>query len=188
MLRDPSSPTAFAIRRATPVDARRLSAFAATAFREAFAAQNAPEDMERYVGGAFGPERQATEIADAGADVLLVEPAGAAADAPLLGYAHLVSGPAPACVAGAAPLELKRFYVASAAHGRGVAPALMTATLDAARARSARTLWLGVWERNARAIAFYRKHSFERVGEQRFVLGSDVQTDWVMARALDAPL
>lgn len=187
MLRDASFPTPFAIRRATPVDARRLSAFAATAFREAFAAQNTPEDMERYVAGAFGPERQAMEIADAGADVLLVEPAGAAADAPLLGYAHLVSRPAPACVPGTGPLELKRFYVASAVHGRGVAQALMAATLDAARARGAATLWLGVWEHNVRAIAFYRRQAFERVGEQRVVLGSDVQTDWVMARPLDAP-
>jgi len=45
-------------------------------------------------------------------------------------------------------------------------------------------LWLGVWERNARAIAFYRKQGFEVVGEQEFMLGADRQRDLVMARRL----
>ena len=68
--------------------------------------------------------------------------------------------------------------------GRGVAHALMGAALDAARARGAKTLWLGVWERNQRAVAFYGKYGFSRVGEHTFVLGSDAQTDWLLARPL----
>ena len=86
---------------------------------------------------------------------------------------------------GPAPLELKRLYVAAAWHGRGVAQALMDAALMAARTCGARTLWLGVWERNPRAAAFYAKHGFRRVGEHTFVLGEDVQTDWLLARPLD---
>lgn len=174
-------------RRATADDAARLAAFGATAFREAFAAQNTAADMAAYLAKAFGPDIQRAEIADPGGTVLLAEAAtGEAAPALPLAYSHLVAGATPACVTGPAPCELKRFYVASAAHGRGLAQRLMTATLDAARERGARTLWLGVWEHNARAIAFYRKCGFERAGEQRFVLGSDVQTDWIMARGIDA--
>ena len=85
---------------------------------------------------------------------------------------------------GPAPIELKRIYVAKAWQGRRVAQALMDASLDAARARGARTLWLGVWERNPRALAFYEKYGFTRVGEQTFVLGNDEQTDWLFARVL----
>jgi RimJ/RimL family protein N-acetyltransferase len=59
------------------------------------------------------------------------------------------------------------------------------ALLDAARARGAKTLWLGVWERNPRAVAFYEKYGFTRVGEHSFTLGSDVQTDWLFARPLE---
>lgn len=178
-------PNGIVVRRGTAADAARLSEFAAAAFRDAFAAQNTAEDMASYVAGAFSTERQAAEIADPSSDVLLVEPAGTTETNALLGYAHLALTSAPACVTGDAPIELKRFYVASAAHGRGVARELMRATLQAARSRGARTLWLGVWEHNARAIAFYGKHAFRRVGEQSFVLGADVQTDWVMALALD---
>ena len=95
---------------------------------------------------------------------------------------------APAAVQGPAPLELKRLYVARAWHGQGVAQALMDAVLDAARASGARTLWLGVWERNPRAAAFYAKYGFTRVGEHTFVLGADAQTDWLLARPVgDAP-
>jgi ribosomal protein S18 acetylase RimI-like enzyme len=96
----------------------------------------------------------------------------------------LLAGTPPAAVGGPAPLELKRLYVARAWHGRGVAQALMNAALDAARARSAGTLWLGVWERNPRAVRFYEKYGFARVGEHTFVLGADAQTDWILARPL----
>jgi ribosomal protein S18 acetylase RimI-like enzyme len=82
------------------------------------------------------------------------------------------------------PLELWRFYVDQVHHGRGVAQQLMAAVIDAARARGAGTLWLGVWEHNAKAQAFYRKFDFVVVGAHTFVLGSDVQTDRVMARSV----
>ena len=92
--------------------------------------------------------------------------------------------PVPEAVRGTAPLELKRLYVARAWHGRRVAQALMDAAIDAAHARGAQTLWLGVWERNPRAVAFYTKYGFARVGEHTFVLGGDPQTDWLLARPI----
>jgi len=176
------------IRPATIDDATRLSLFAAAAFRDAFERDNTPEDMARYVAEAFTPERQAAEIADRDGVVLLAESVAASGEgAPeLLGYAHLVSGHAPASVIGQSPIELSRFYVSRALHGQGVAQMLMDATLDVARARCATVVWLGFWERNARAVAFYRKYGFERVGEQVFMLGTDRQNDWVLARALRA--
>jgi ribosomal protein S18 acetylase RimI-like enzyme len=182
------------VRPATVADAPRLSQLGATTFRETFAAENTPEDMAHYLAESFTPERQAAEITDPAGAVLLAERRGTrgdaddAEDAELVGYAHLVSGPAPAAVQGPAPLELKRLYVARAWHGRGVAQALMDAALDVARTRGAQTVWLGVWERNPRAVAFYAKYGFARVGEHSFVLGADRQTDWVLARPLgDAP-
>ena len=172
------------IRPATIADAPRLSRLGAATFRETFEGENTPEDMARYVAEAFTPERQAAEIADPAGTVLVAERGGTSGDDELVGYAHLASGPAPAAVRGPAPLELKRLYVARAWHGQGVAQALMDAALDAARARGAGTLWLGVWERNARAAAFYAKYDFTRVGEHTFVLGADAQVDWLLARPL----
>jgi len=101
-----------------------------------------------------------------------------------VGYAQLRSVRPPPCVDPAKAIELWRFYVASAWHGRGVSQELMAAVVQAARDAGGETLWLGVWERNPRAQAFYKKSGFVDVGTQTFLLGSDEQNDRVMALAL----
>jgi len=179
---DPDTDRSMNIRPANVSDAGALSQLAASTFVETFGRENTVEDMARYVAEAFTTEQQAAEIADPGGVVLVAEHFSDSGDAELLGYAHLVSGDVPASVRGTAPIELKRLYVARAWHGRGVAQLLMHAAIEAARARGAQTLWLGVWERNPRAVAFYAKHGFVRVGEHTFVLGGDAQTDWLFAR------
>lgn len=172
------------IRPATPADARPLSELGATTLRDAFGSMNDPDDMDRYIADAFTPTRQAAEIADPAGLVLLAEHTPTTGGAELIGYAQLVAGAPPPAIAGPAPMELKRFYVMRAWHGRGVAQLLMNSALDEARARGAITLWLGVWERNPRAIAFYTKYGFRRAGERIRRLGSDAQTDWLLARSL----
>jgi ribosomal protein S18 acetylase RimI-like enzyme len=81
-------------------------------------------------------------------------------------------------------IELVRLYVDQAWQGAGIGRALLSAAFDAARAMGGQALWLGVWERNERAIAFYRRHGFERVGEHTFTLGTDRQLDHVMVRRI----
>ena len=149
-----------------------LSLFGATTFRDTFERENTSQDMERYLAEAFTPDQQAAEIADSAGAVLLAEHIGESGDVELVGYAHLVPGDAPGRPCGGLPhWNFKRLYVARAWHGRRVAQGLMDAAIDAARARGAQTLWLGVWERNPRAVAFYARYGFARVGEHTFVLG-----------------
>lgn len=175
------------LRVATAADAERLSRFAAETFHDTFAPDNRPEDMAVYLATSFSPERQRAEIETPGSTIVLaeVEPAvsGTAADTmnrELVGYVRITDEAPPPCVTGDAPLYLERLYVSRAWHGRGVAQQLMNRTLELVRARGGRTLWLGVWERNPRAIAFYRKYGFTPVGHTTFVLGTDRQTDVVM--------
>jgi ribosomal protein S18 acetylase RimI-like enzyme len=175
------------IRRAHATDAARLSEFAERIFRETFEAANSPEDMAAYLAEAFGVDRQRAEIAEPSAIVLLaedIETSDAVTPLVLAAYSHLTPGEAPECVQGSAPVELKRFYVDRAWQGAGLAQMLMRATVDAALESGARTIWLGVWEHNPRAIAFYRKFSFVEVGAHDFMLGRDRQTDIIMARSL----
>jgi ribosomal protein S18 acetylase RimI-like enzyme len=166
------------VRRADPSDAPWLAALAERTFRETYAAHNTPEDMEHYVAGHFGPDRQANELRDPATTTLIAEANGQPA-----GYVQLGCGPAPVSVSGPDPMEVVRFYVDRPWHGRGVAQELMAAAAAAARAAGARTLWLGVWERNDRAIAFYRKCGFHDAGTQVFVLGRDRQRDLVLERS-----
>jgi diamine N-acetyltransferase len=171
------------IRAARPSDAAALSAFAESIFRDTFRDSNTAADMDAYCASAFGLEIQTREIIDAHTKTLLVED-----DASLIAYAQLHSGSAPASLTAARPIELKRFYVARPHQGSEVAPTLMAAVVNAATDDAFDVVWLGVWEHNARAIAFYRKHGFDVVGDQTFFVGSDRQRDLVMAKPIAAAM
>ena len=88
---------------------------------------------------------------------------------------------------GFAPVELERFYVDRQFHGIGVAQTLMQACLDRARQSGHGTVYLGVWENNHRAIAFYRKCGFGVVGSHVFQMGDEAQNDLLMERRLQEP-
>lgn len=167
------------IRRGEARDAAVLADLARTTFYDAFAATNDAADMALHLQRAYGVSQQTAELLDSGITTLLVEQHEAA-----IGYAQIRGDHVPACVTGTAPLELWRFYVHRDWHGRGVAQALMDRVKAEARARGARTLWLGVWERNDRARAFYAKCGFADAGEHIFLFGTDPQTDRVMTMAL----
>lgn len=168
------------IRIATEADAAFLASFAARLFSETFAKDNTPEDMSFFLASTFTEQKQREELADPRGVTLFIDVDGETA-----GYAQLRGNHVPDCIASMpAPMELARFYVDRPWQGRGVAQALMTAVDDAAIARGARSLWLGVWEHNARAQAFYRKFGFVPVGSHVFLLGRDEQTDVLMARPL----
>jgi GNAT superfamily N-acetyltransferase len=174
-------PLGVSIRRATVLDAPSLSAFARRVFHDTFAADNRPEDMAVYLAQAFSPAKQQAELEEARRVCLLME-----ADGVLIGYASLLDRASHTAVAAAHPVELERFYVDGAWHGRGVAAPLMAAVREVAAGWGGDALWLGVWERNPKAIRFYEKQGFERIGAQTFRLGSDEQLDAVMSTALTA--
>ena len=172
------------IRRATRADHGLLAELGRQTFSDSFAADNTPENMAAYLAEAFSPARQAAELAEPGTSFLIAETQEAGGSGQPVGYARLKAGPAPACITGRRPLEIARFYAATAWIGQGVGPALMQACLAEAARHGCDCLWLDVWEQNPRAIAFYRKWGFAVVGEQTFQLGDDLQHDLLMQRPI----
>jgi ribosomal protein S18 acetylase RimI-like enzyme len=175
-----SQAAAVHIRRATAADAEALAEIGARTFYETFAADNTPEDMRLFLTSTWSPELQRAEILDEGLDTLLACDARGA----LVAFAQVRVAKPPAGIVVRAPVELKRFYVDKPWHGTGLARTLMEAAEQAARARGGREFWLGVFQRNERALAFYRKCGFREVGTQIFVVGTDPQKDYVMLRDL----
>lgn len=170
----------FSIRQAVPSDASALATFAAAAFAGTFAVDNTPEDMAAYLAEAFGESQQRAELTDPVCTVLLAEGGDE-----LMGYAMLRDGASPAGGSGIAAgraMEIARLYAGGRWIGTGVGAALMQRCLELAVSRGREWVWLGVWERNARAIAFYARWGFTDVGSQHFQLGADRQTDRIMAR------
>lgn len=175
-------PHEFTLRLATPADAGPLARAAAEFFTDTFGAANRREDLVAYLSTAFSEERQRRELEDSSNRVLLaIDEAGE-----LSGYVQLRFGARPASAIlpnGSATrgVEIARLYAGRQWHGRGLGARLMDASLSAARQWGADMVWLGVWEHNPRAIAFYKKHGFRVIGEQWFMLGTDRQRDLVMA-------
>ncbi len=99
----------------------------------------------------------------------------------MIGFSQLRPPHAHASVVAARPAELNRLYVVAEWHGRGVARELMQDALDTAAREGCDVLWLGVWEHNPKAMAFYRKFGLEIVGTHAFMLGQDRQRDLVMS-------
>ncbi|HEX3128477.1 MAG TPA: GNAT family N-acetyltransferase [Thermoanaerobaculia bacterium] len=170
------------IRRATPADAEPLSRLAARIFTETFAADTAPDDLAAFLAKAYGVRQQSEEISNPDVVTLVAE-----ALEGLVAYAQVYrGGREPDCVQVEEPVELWRFYVQKDWHGGGIAHRLMAAVMDAARELGGRHLWLSVWERNPRAIAFYGKYGFRDVGAVDFWVGADCQTDRILVAQVPA--
>ena len=167
------------IRKAADSDAQTLTDLGRTTFVETFAKDNTPEDIQLYVAQTFAPDKQLREIHDGNRIIEIAWIENRAA-----GFFHLLKGNPDPSVKGPKPIEILRLYVDSRWHGKGVGAALMDKAINAARDGGFETLWLGVWEQNSRATSFYKKYGFNVVGDHIFRLGTDDQTDLIMARSL----
>ena len=177
---EPPSADPISLRLASPDDASALARAAATFFEQTFAAANRPENMKDYLAHAFSEERQRAELRDPNQRVWVTVDARGE----IVGYAHVRLGATSRHVVARHPVEIARVYADQRLHGKGLGAALMRACIDFALDCGADVVWLGVWERNPRAIAFYAKHGFRTVGDQEFLLGTDRQRDLVLARYL----
>lgn len=167
------------IRYATNADVDLLAELGAKTFRETFEADNTPENLAAYLESAFNRKVVAAELADPASYFLIAQ----SGNTPV-GYAKLRTGDVPDEIGDPNAIELQRIYVLRDWLGHKVGAALMQASLNEAVAKGHKTIWLGVWERNPRAIAFYQRWRFEQVGTHIFEVGDDPQTDWVMRRSL----
>jgi GNAT superfamily N-acetyltransferase len=163
------------IRRAEASDAAALTAFARLTFVETYAGLNSPADTDQHLDEFYHEDRQRQELTDPCMHTLL-----AYAQTELVGFAQLEQVPVPECVEAERAVGLKRYYVKSSWHGKGIAGPLLLAVVDAARSMGASHLWLTVWNRNPRAIAYYSKVGFQRVGSNTFMVGADPQDDSIM--------
>ena len=167
------------LRRAGAEDVAALTELSRRTFIDTYAAHNRPEHLEDYLRQSLTVEQWRAELSAPGSVVLLAE-----TDSRLAGYAQVRQGFVPDCVHTPVPVELARIYVARECQGGGIGDALMAAALDEAAIKGGTGLWLGVWQKNERAIGFYRRWKFETVGTQFFPMGPDLQEDWVMLREL----
>ncbi|MDQ0692582.1 GNAT family N-acetyltransferase [Arthrobacter sp. W4I7] len=172
------------IRTATTDDAGALAALAAVTFPLACPPSASPQDIAAHLASTLSDRHFQAYLADPDVTVLVIDAEGG-----LRGYSLLVNRPAtdPDVVSALEFLpsvELSKCYVHPGHHGLGAAAELMNASLAAAAGSGGKGVWLGVNSQNARAIRFYEKSGFRKVGTKSFRLGSTVEHDFVLERAV----
>jgi len=170
---------AISIRTATIADAAMISALSKETFYAAFHAQNTKADMDMFLAQSFAVADTEHELSD-GNHVFYLAYDGEV----LMGYAVLRAGKPFLTYSSDEVIEISRLYLLPEFKGKGVGKLLMEQCLATAKQQHKKVIWLGVWEHNPHAIAFYQSFGFEKCGEHDFVLGTDVQTDWLMLKQL----
>lgn len=169
------------IRQSTIKDAEMLADLSYKTFWDAFHEHpaNAPDDLADYMAQAFSFEQIKSEIADDNAIFLIAE-----IESQPTGYAKLNVGSYEEPIKAEKPIELSRLYSHQKFLGKGVGAKLMEECFAVAKVLNCDAMWLGVWEFNPRAQAFYKKCGFYEVGKHVFQLGKDAQTDLLMQKDL----
>ncbi|OOG68607.1 GNAT family N-acetyltransferase [Algoriphagus sp. A40] len=170
-----NKPTRPTIRKATSDDLGDLLHVARTSFLQAFTAGNKPENVSAYLEEAFNFEQFGKELANPASTFFLAE-----LDGELIGYVKVNVVPAQTDVHDPESLEISRLYVLEDFLGLGVGKLLLDYALDFAKQIQKKYLWLGVWEKNARAIRFYEKNGLRIFGSHPFQFGDEEQTDYLM--------
>ena len=168
------------IRYGTTADAKMLSELGAKTFYDTFAEDNTPENMAMHLKNSFAPEIQFAELSDPNNVFLIIENDGQPS-----GYAQLILNSKEEFITGTNPLEVRRIYATQENIGKGIGKALMQAAIHEAQQRGCDSVWLGVWEKNPRAIEFYKKWGFKEVGSHIFTVGDDPQRDYIMELRLE---
>lgn len=167
------------IRKASLSDAELIATISRVTFYDTFAEFNTKEDMDKFLSEQFSKEYLMMQVADAGNIFLL---AYAEDDEPA-GYVFLKES-AHEDLESRNTIEISRLYARTSFIGKGIGKALMDAAIAEAKQLKKEYIWLGVWEHNHRAISFYSKYGFEKFSGQDFMLGNDLQRDWVMKKAI----
>jgi ribosomal protein S18 acetylase RimI-like enzyme len=161
------------IRVATPADVPALSDLATRTWSEAFGSSVSSDDE----AAELEKTRSERYFVDALRDKTILV---AEADGALLGYVQFGDVEIPGVEAQAGDQGLHRAYVDSAAQGRGLGRALLSAALEHPRLVAASRIFLTVWDRNYRAVDLYRSYGFRTVGTTKLTIGSEVVEDLVM--------
>lgn len=167
------------IKPCTIEDVDTLRDISIETFTETFEAENDPAHLAAYLERAYNVPQLREELSNPGSQFFF-----AMLDGEVAGYLKVNANNAQTEAMGEEAFELERIYVRRKFQGSGVGKALYDQAVMCANELEKREIWLGVWEHNHKALAFYRKHGFVQTGAHTFYMGDDAQVDLIMAKPL----
>lgn len=166
------------IRKCTKEDLSTLQEISIQTFNDTFRSKNKPENIDTYLKRAFQlPLLEEFEHPSSEFYFILYNDQVA-------GYLKINTAEAQTEKIAKNALEIERLYLLSSFQKKGLGRELMEFAFERARALNKQTIWLGVWEKNTNAIAFYKKYGFEKVDAHSFYMGEEEQVDWIFRVSL----
>ncbi len=159
----------------SPKDLQELKELSRKTFTDAFGADNNPDDLEDYLKSAFGEENLRLELLNPLSGFYFGKIEGET-----VGYFKINLGDAQTDFREEDAMELERLYVKKAFQNQEIGQKMLDEVIEMAVQRKMRYLWLGVWEKNIRAINFYLRNNFKHSGTHPYMVGNDKQTDKIM--------
>lgn len=161
-------------------DVEKLQAISRVTFLQTFAAHNNEADMDAYLNSSFSIDKLRNQINNTQSEFYFAQDREM-----IVGYLKINTGDAQTEQKGNNAFEIERIYVDSTYLGKKIGQLLFNKAIDLATEKKAAYVWLGVWEENHRALAFYKKNGFIPFDKHIFKLGNDDQTDIMMKLELN---
>ena len=167
------------IKKCTLEDSRKLQEISYETFNETFKDQNSPENMNAYLERAFNLKQLEKELSNISSQFFFVY-----FNNEVAGYLKVNINDAQSEEMGNESLEIERIYIKNKFQKHGLGKYLLNKAMEIAMERNKKKIWLGVWEKNENAIAFYKKMGFVQTGAHSFYMGDEEQMDFIMTKTL----
>ena len=167
------------LTKITTLDLEELQNISKKTFEETFSVFNSRENMEIYLHKSFSKEKLNHELLDENSEFYF-----ASFNNDIIGYLKINFGFSQTELRGNKALEIERIYVLKAYQGKNIGQKLYEKAIEIAIQKNLDYIWLGVWEENEKAVAFYKKNGFIEFDKHIFYLGNDKQTDLMMRKNL----
>ncbi|KUO61412.1 MAG: GNAT family acetyltransferase [Gracilibacter sp. BRH_c7a] len=156
-----------------------LCEFSCKTFKDSFKHMNTPANMKVYLKQAYSIPKLHDELSNRNSDFYFL-----CIDEEISGYLKVNEDKAQTDIHDPQSLEIERIYLTKEFQGKGLGRILINKAIDIAKARNKIYVWLGVWEKNEKAIRFYKKNGFYIIGKHPFIVGNEEQTDFIMRKDL----
>lgn len=160
-------------------DVEQLQAISIKTFVNTFNDQNTEEDLKEYLDRAYNIKQLTFEINQVGTAFYFLKDSGV-----IVGYLKINIDDAQSEKDNPLALEVERIYVLPEHKRKGYGKRLLAFAHTRAKELNRTSIWLGVWEHNHNALAFYERMGYQRVGEHTFYMGDDAQVDYIMLKEL----
>lgn len=167
------------IKKCSHEDLQILQEVSIETFNDTFKDQNSPENMKAYLERAFNAKQLEKELSNSASEFFFV-----CSNEGLAGYLKINMNDAQSENMGDESLEIERIYVKSKFQKHGLGKYLLNKAVEIAMKHDKKKIWLGVWEKNENAIAFYKKMGFVQTGAHSFYMGDEEQIDFIMTKTL----